>query len=150
MNEFEKLDRAQRQQRLMETSMRIMEVFNDMYYSHQLNPDKIDYYGSLERLQLFAEWSKEFENKYYTEDDDAKYNTDFIELSGEFAQEKLNEYFGIKQEANNMWRVELINSIGYLLDECSIDVEELTLDDIAERNWCLADGDEIRIKKEIE
>lgn len=47
-----------------------------------------------------------------------------------------------------MFTVELINSVGCVIDSFSIDTEELTLDDIAERNWCLADGDKIEITED--
>lgn len=46
-----------------------------------------------------------------------------------------------------MWQIELINDLGDIIDVFTIDNEEVTCDDIAERNWSLADGDIIRIEK---
>lgn len=80
---------------LMETAMRIMEVFCDMQYACQVNPDKVDHIGSLERLQLFTGWAREFEEKYYGTEE---YEDDFIYLSEKYATEKINEEFGIEKE----------------------------------------------------
>lgn len=46
-----------------------------------------------------------------------------------------------------MYVVTLYNGIGLPIDDFYIDVDEVTCDDIAERNWCLADGDKITIEK---
>lgn len=75
---------------LMETAMRIQEVFDDMWFSHHINPDKVDETDSMERLQIFKEWTREFEDKYR---DTERYEEDFIELSREFAEEKIKERF---------------------------------------------------------
>lgn len=80
---------------LMETAMRIMEIFCDMQYACQVNPDKVDHIGSLERLQLFTGWAREFEEKYYGTEE---YEDDFIYLSEKYATEKINEEFGIEEE----------------------------------------------------
>lgn len=77
---------------LMETAMRIQEVFDDMSYSCHVNPDKVDNYEPLERLQLFAEWAREFEQLYI---DDPGYTDNFIELTEQFATTKINNEFGI-------------------------------------------------------
>lgn len=76
---------------LMETAMRIQEVFDEMYYAHNINPDKVDEIDSLERLQIFRNWAREFEDKYH---DTERYEEDFIGLSDEFAQKKIKEKFG--------------------------------------------------------
>lgn len=47
-----------------------------------------------------------------------------------------------------MWKVELVNNIGCVIDECFVEEDELTLDEVAKRNWCLVDGDTIKITKE--
>ena len=89
---FNDLNHEVRENLLMETAMRIMEIFDDMSYACQVDPDKVDSMGSIERLQLFGNWAREFEELYYDTD---KYNDDFIELSDKFAQKKINEVFGI-------------------------------------------------------
>ena len=80
----------ERENLLMETAMRIQEVFDDMWYAHQINPYITDYYGSAERYTLFCDWVREFEDKYR---DTERYEDDFINLSQEFAEEKIKEVF---------------------------------------------------------
>ena len=75
---------------LMETAMRIQEVFDDMWYTQHINPDITDYYGSMERYTLFCDWAREFEDKYR---DTERYEDDFISLSEEFAEAKIKEVF---------------------------------------------------------
>lgn len=75
---------------LMETAMRIQEVFDDMWFSQHVNPDKVDATDTIERLQIFRDWAREFEDKYYGTD---RYEDDFLELSREFAEEKIKEVF---------------------------------------------------------
>lgn len=75
---------------LMETAMRIQEVFDEMWFSQHVNPDKIDATDSIERLQIFRDWAREFENKYR---DTERYKDDFIGLSEEFAVAKIKEVF---------------------------------------------------------
>lgn len=89
---IEIVDKKAREQEnlLMETAMRIQEVFDDMWYAHQINPDITDYYGSAERYALFRDWAREFEDKYYGTD---RYEDDFLELSREFAEAKIKEVF---------------------------------------------------------
>ena len=84
--------RAEEQENLlMETAMRIQEVFDDMWFSQHINPDKVDATDTIERLQIFRDWAREFEDKYYGTD---RYEDDFLELSREFAEEKIKETFG--------------------------------------------------------
>lgn len=89
---IEIVDKKAREQEnlLMETAMRIQEVFDDMWYAQHVNPDITDYYGSIERYTLFRDWAREFEDKYYGTD---RYEDDFLELSREFAEEKIKEVF---------------------------------------------------------
>ncbi len=88
---FKDLEPETQQTLLMETAMRIMEVFCDMQFACQVNPDKVDYLGSIERLQLFSKWTKEFEEQYYGTE---VYEDDFIGLSDEYATRKIKEEFG--------------------------------------------------------
>lgn len=90
---IEIVDKKVREQEnlLMETAMRIQEVFDDMWFSQHINPDKVDATDSLERLQIFRDWAREFEDKYR---DTERYEEDFIDLSQEFAEEKIKEVFG--------------------------------------------------------
>ena len=50
-----------RENLLMETAMMIMETFCDMSYSCHVNPDKVDETDTIERLQIFRDWAREFE-----------------------------------------------------------------------------------------
>ena len=75
---------------LMETAMRIQEVFDEMWFSQHVNPDKVDATDSIERLQIFRDWAREFEDKYR---DTERYEDDFISLSEEFAVAKIKEIF---------------------------------------------------------
>lgn len=90
---IEIVDKKVREQEnlLMETAMRIQEVFDDMWYAHQINPDTTDYFGYSERYTLFCDWAKKFEERYC---DTERYTDDFLELSREFAEEKIKEVFG--------------------------------------------------------
>lgn len=88
---FNDLNDEQKQTLLMETAMRIMEIFCDMQYACQVNPDKVDSLGSIERLQLFCIWARKFEEKYYGTEE---YEDDFIGLSDWYAQNKIKEEFG--------------------------------------------------------
>ena len=85
----------QRERLLMETAMRIMKIFCDMLYACHVNPDKVDKVGSIERLQLFCDWAIEFEDMYAGSEE---YEDDYIGLTDEFAQKKINETFGIDKE----------------------------------------------------
>ena len=89
--EFYKLDSRTRENLLMETAMRIQEVFDEMWFAHHLDPDKIDATDTMERLIIFRDWAREFEEKYHGTDD---YEDDFIWLSEEYATEKIKERFG--------------------------------------------------------
>lgn len=89
---IEIVDKKAREQEnlLMETAMRIQEVFDDMWFSQHVNPDKVDATDTIERLQIFRDWAREFEDKYYGTD---RYEDDFLELSREFAEAKIKEVF---------------------------------------------------------
>lgn len=76
---------------LMETAMRIQEVFDDLWYTHRVSPKIIDYYGMAERYNLFCDWAIVFENKYCGTE---RYSDDWLELSREFAEAKIKEVFG--------------------------------------------------------
>lgn len=91
---FKDLCQDTRETLLMETAMRIMEVFCDMQYACHVNPYKVDRVGSIERLYMFSQWAKEFEEKYYGTEE---YEDDFLYLSDKYAQERINEEFGIEE-----------------------------------------------------
>lgn len=88
---FDVLEPEIKENLLMETAMRIQETFDDMSYAHHVNPDKVDATDSLERLQMFRDWAREFENRYC---DTERYEDYFLELSQEFAEAKIKEVFG--------------------------------------------------------
>ena len=74
---------------LMETAMRIQELFDDM--SNQFNPDKVDEIDSIERFQIFCDMARKFENDYYGTEE---YDSDWISLTDEVFTKQLKEMFG--------------------------------------------------------
>ena len=74
---------------LMETAMRIQELFCDM--SNQFNPDKVDEIDSIERFQIFCDMARKFEKKYYGTEE---YDSDWISLTDEVFTKQLKEMFG--------------------------------------------------------
>ena len=74
---------------LMETAMRIQELFDDM--SNQFNPDKVDEIDSIERFQIFRDMARKFENDYYGTEE---YDSDWISLTDEVFTKQLKEMFG--------------------------------------------------------
>lgn len=90
---IEIVDKKTREQEnlLMETAMRIQEVFDDMWYAHQISPEITDYYGSAERYSLFCDWARAFENKYY---ETKRYSDGWLLLTREFAEANIKEVFG--------------------------------------------------------
>ena len=88
---FDKGSPKARETCLMETAMRIQEVFDDMWYTQHVNPDITDYYGSCERYTLFCDWAREYEDKYFGTEE---YDTDWAESVREFAEAKIKEVFG--------------------------------------------------------
>lgn len=88
---FNMLDPKVRENALMETAMRIMDVYCDMVYAHRLNPymcDNIDY---MELLQKFCEWAREYELEYY---DTPEYTCNYKEHTETVFSEKLLKEFG--------------------------------------------------------
>lgn len=90
LEDFESQPSIQKEGLLMESAMSIQEKYDDMVFSHHLNPDKIDAESRLDRLQNFSEWARKFENLYY---DSSRYNDDFETLIGEFAEQLLKEEY---------------------------------------------------------
>ena len=70
--------------------MRIQELFNDMYYANQFNPDKLDATDSILRFQIFCDMAKNFESEYYGTE---TYDDDWIGLTDEVFTKKLKEIF---------------------------------------------------------
>lgn len=89
--DFSSVSGEQRENLLMETAMRIQEVFDDMFYANLIDVDKVCGGDSLERLQLFRSWAREFENTYHGTE---KYEDDFIGLSEDYAIDKVKSEFG--------------------------------------------------------
>ena len=80
------------QNALMETAMRIMDVFCDLQFANRLNPYKVDNKSYRERLQLFCTWAREYEETYY--DTDA-YVDDFTNhISDVFTPKLMDEFAG--------------------------------------------------------
>lgn len=80
-----------RENALMETAMRIMDIYCDLTYAHHLNPYKCDSIDYMELLQKFCEWAREYELKYY---DTQEYTDNYKEHTNEIFTQKLMEEFG--------------------------------------------------------
>ena len=89
MKEFDNVSGKIREHLLMETAMRIQELFCDM--SNQFNPDKVDEIDSIERFQIFCDMARKFEKKYYGTEE---YDSDWISLTDEVFTKQLKEMFG--------------------------------------------------------
>ena len=94
MSKFDCVTGIVRENLLMETAMRIQEVFDDMYRLDMVDTDVADSIGSIERLGIFRDWAREFEEKYYDTDE---YVEDYIGISDKFATEKIKEKFRITE-----------------------------------------------------
>ncbi len=88
---FTELDQTDKENLLMETAMMIMSIFDEMFYAQQLNTDKVDYDGSIERLRKFCDWSREFEIIYYGTEE---YEDDYMSLINEWVINKLIKEYG--------------------------------------------------------
>lgn len=88
---FSELTGERRENLLMETAMRIQEIFDDMFYARLLDLEKVECIGSIERSQSFKDWAREFEETYYGTEE---YENDFISLSDAYAVNKISEMFG--------------------------------------------------------
>lgn len=93
---FDQVTGIQREDLLMETAMRVQEVFDDMFYARLLDYKKVEESDPIERFQLFKYWAREFENKYHGTEE---YDTDFWNLSDDFFIEKMQPLFGNGQPA---------------------------------------------------
>lgn len=93
---FGQVEGILRENLLMETAMKIQEVFDDMFYARLLDPDKVEESDEIERMNLFKLWTREFEETYHGTED---YNNDFISVLDGFAISKIQEVFGNGQEA---------------------------------------------------
>ena len=89
-HDFSEVSGEWRENLLMETAMRIQEIFDDMFYARLLDPEKVEC-GSIERSQSFKDWAREFEETYYGTEE---YENDFISLSDAYAVNKISEMFG--------------------------------------------------------
>lgn len=93
---FDQVTGVLRENLLMETAMKIQEVFDDMFYARLLDPDKVEESDEIERMNLFKLWTREFEETYHGTEE---YDTDFITILDSFAISKIQEVFGNGQEA---------------------------------------------------
>ena len=91
---FSEVTGERRENLLMETAMRIQEIFDDMFYGRLLDYDKVvgdNVSDSFERLHLFRDWALEFENEFYSTE---RYEDDFFGLSNDYFVKKISEEFG--------------------------------------------------------
>lgn len=93
---FDQVTGIRRENLLMETAMKIQEVFDDMFYARLLDMGKVEESDEIERMNLFKLWTREFENCYHGTEE---YDNDFISLLDGFAIDKIQEVFGNGQEA---------------------------------------------------
>ena len=93
-SKFDEVEGIRRENLLMETAMTIQEIFDDMFYGRLLDYDKIvgnNMSDSFERLHLFRDWAREFENEFYGTE---RYEDDFFGLSNDYFVKKISEEFG--------------------------------------------------------
>lgn len=93
---FNQVEGILRENLLMETAMKIQEVFDDMFYARLLDTYKVEESDEIERMNLFKLWTREFEETYHGTEE---YNNDFISVLDGFAISKIQEVFGNGQEA---------------------------------------------------
>ena len=87
-------DPKTQQNALMETAMRIMDIYDDLMIAHKLNPDKTDAMEYLEKLQLFIDWAREYEYEYC---DTTDYMDNFYIHTDEVFTKKIIEKFGSEE-----------------------------------------------------
>ena len=89
---WEDVKGKQREQVLMETALRVYEIYTDLLKEGKLDKDKIDYYGSsYDLLLFFTDIAREYEEKYYGAED-------WIWQTQEYATEQIMELFKIDEE----------------------------------------------------
>ncbi len=93
-NAFDKANQRTRERSLMETAMRIMELYGEMSYSHHLNPDKLDSVDYMEKLQIFCTWALEYEEQFFDTDE---YNGNWLCHTEDIFTAKLKEEFGSEE-----------------------------------------------------
>ncbi len=90
---FLKLKNKEREDKLMETAMRVMDIMSNMMREDQLDNSRLNDSSYMYKLEMFTGWARDFEYKNYGTD---KYNTFWLELTEEVFTQKLNEEFGKK------------------------------------------------------
>ena len=94
-NAFVKANSKVRERALMETAMRIMDIYGEMVYSQHLNPDKLDSVDYMEKLQIFTTWALEYEETFFETDG---YENFYLDHTEEYFTAKLKEEFGGEEE----------------------------------------------------
>ena len=79
------------QDKLMETAMRIMDIYCDMCYCKRFNPYKLDSTEFMQKLDLFSGWAREYE---YEHQDSEMYRDYWLEHTETIFSKKLMEEFG--------------------------------------------------------
>ena len=80
---------------LMETAMRIMDIYDDMSYAHNLNPDKTDSVDFMKKLSVFRDWAREYEYKFYGTEG---YETFWLESTENYFTPLLKKEYGNEEE----------------------------------------------------
>jgi hypothetical protein len=93
-NAFDKANFRTREKSLMETAMRIMDIYGEMVYSQHLNPDKLDSVDYMEKLQIFTMWALEYEEEFFETD---VYENDYLSHTEDIFTAKLKEEFGSEE-----------------------------------------------------
>ncbi|MBP3783829.1 MAG: hypothetical protein J6I68_11340 [Butyrivibrio sp.] len=93
-NAFDRATPKTRERALMETAMRIMDVYGEMVYSQYLSPDKLDSVDYMEKLQLFTTWALEYEEEFFETDD---YENNYLDHTEKVFIAKLKSEFGSEE-----------------------------------------------------
>ncbi len=96
-NAFGKVNSEVRERALMETAMRIMDIYDEMVYSQHLNPDKLDSMDYMEKLQLFTTWALEYEEEFFGTQ---SYEELYLDHTEEIFTTKLKKEFGTEETLN--------------------------------------------------
>ena len=96
-NAFVKANSKVRERALMETAMRIMDIYDEMVYSQRLNPDKLYSVDYMEKLQLFTTWALEYEEEFFGTQ---SYEEFYLDHTEEVFITKLKKEFGSEETLN--------------------------------------------------
>lgn len=91
MSKFDKITGQVRENLLMETAMLIENTFCYMLMNGEIDRDKVEEYGTLERYTEFKSMTREYEDIFYDTDE---YNDNWLGHCEEWARPRIKDLFG--------------------------------------------------------